>query len=120
MGIEKVIRKLEEMAADREDVLPGCLGWDEAKPLREAVALLKTHPEARPNEPLTLEELRKMEGQPVWIERHGYGRKIGWAIVGGDESLYGVYFGTRYGLARLPREDCGYAWIAYRRPPKED
>lgn len=52
MNIQEIIAKLEEMAEHREEhILPGCIGWDEIEPLREAAALLKTHPEARPNEP---------------------------------------------------------------------
>lgn len=35
--------------------------------LREAAAILSTHPDAKPNDPLTLEELREMDGEPVWI-----------------------------------------------------
>ena len=33
-----------------------------------------------PNDPLTLEELREMDGEPVWIER-GLHPQVGWALV---------------------------------------
>lgn len=33
-----------------------------------------------PNDPLTLDELREMDGEPVWIER-GWHPQAGWALV---------------------------------------
>ena len=69
-----------------------------------------------PNEPLTLEQLRKMDGEPVWIVDVGphkwYGP--GWAIVDRDNCLvrtaknWNPVFFERY----------GERWIAYRRPPE--
>lgn len=84
-----------------------------------AVTALRTHPDAQPNEPLTLEEMRGMEGQPVWVERHDSGPS-GYAIVGDFMSLYGVYFGTAKGGLRLYYDEYGKTWVAYRRPLKED
>lgn len=68
---------------------------------------------------LTLEELREMGGDPVWVERHDGGQS-GWAIVGGFESLYGVYFATARGGLRLPYDEYGEAWLACRRKPEEE
>lgn len=118
MSIEEIIARLEEMADDREDkILPGCLGWDEIEPLREAIALLKTHPDNQPNEPLTLEELRGMAGQPVWIKK---GLEISeWAIVLGREDLFCLHFAVLRGQMRLAPKEYGTVWFAYRRPPKE-
>ena len=69
-----------------------------------------------PNDPLTLEQLRKMDGEPVWIVDVGphkwYGP--GWAIVDRDNCLvrsaknWNPVFFERY----------GERWIAYRRPPE--
>ena len=68
------------------------------------------------NEPLSLEQLREMEGEPVWIVDVGphkwYGP--GWAIVDRDNCLvrtvknWNPVFFERY----------GERWIAYRRPPE--
>ena len=69
-----------------------------------------------PNEPLTLEKLRGMDGEPVWIVDVGphkwYGP--GWAIVDRDNCLVrtvknwnAVFF-----------ESYGERWLAYRRPPE--
>ena len=70
----------------------------------------------QPNEPLTLEQLREMDGDPVWIVDVGphkwYGP--GWAIVDRDNCLVrtvknwnAVFF-----------ESYGERWLAYRRPPE--
>lgn len=67
-------------------------------------------------EPLTLEQLREMDGEPVWIVDVGphkwYGP--GWAIVDRDNCLvrtaknWNPVFFERY----------GERWLAYRRPPE--
>ena len=68
------------------------------------------------NEPLTLDELRRMEGQPVYIvENTEY-----WAIVNSFDQA-GVYL-LSYGNP----DDYGYfgfygkTWLAYRQKPEED
>lgn len=77
------------------------------------------HPDAQPNEPLTLEELRGMSGLPVWVESPGVDRDLSgrWVIVGGVNldtgSLY--TWGSDFSC-----HDYGVVWVAYRRPPKED
>ena len=72
--------------------------------------------EAPPNEPLTIEQLREMDGEPVWIVDVGphkwYGP--GWAIVDRNNCLvrtaknWNPVFFERY----------GERWIAYRCPPE--
>ena len=118
MSIEEIIDKLEEMAADREEtILPGCLWYDEIVPLREAIALLRTHPEAQPNEPLTLEELLEMDGEVVYLaEDHKW-----WIVSTKFEGPWengipcGVdKWGAGTSLSLLAR--CG----VYRRPPKKE
>lgn len=67
------------------------------------------------NEPLTLEQLRGMDGEPVWVvlvdER--FRDLNGW---------YLVHHGNAY-LARiddweLDDDEYGLEWLAYRRPPE--
>ena len=68
-----------------------------------------------PNEPLTLEELREMDGEPVWVVPRGMHEK--------DEPMWCVLESP---MALIPGVDYwswdfdGYAetWIAYRRPPE--
>ena len=70
----------------------------------------------QPNEPLTLEQLREMDGEPVWIanpDALGYGR---WGIVDG------VYQAEDDQVLMLRGDySCHYygkTWLAYRRPPE--
>lgn len=82
------------------------------------------------NSPLTLDELRQMDGEPVWVQ-YGNGTQ-GWAIVDisfGALSLYGPAFGE----CECPQDEfinmeyddpAGYfglhvlGWRAYRRKPE--
>lgn len=65
-----------------------------------------------PNSPLTLEELREMDGEPVWFS-------------GNDLNCYEIFCGVSSdGIAQfhrlaLPLSEYGKAWLAYRRKPEE-
>ena len=79
-----------------------------------AISALRQQVQER-NEPLTLDELRRMEGQPVYIvENTEY-----WAIVNSFDQA-GVYL-LSYGNP----DDYGYfglygkTWLAYRQKPEE-
>ena len=84
--------------------------------LREVEREVKEAPTlTQPNEPLTLEELREMDGEPVWVVPRGMHEK--------DEPMWCVLESP---MALIPGVDYwswdfdGYAetWIAYRRPPE--
>ena len=65
------------------------------------------------NQPLTLDELRKMDGEPVWVQSPGvpeYGR---WAIV------EGVGENCLFLHDDFTCHDYGKTWLAYRQKPKE-
>ncbi len=68
------------------------------------------------NEPLTMEKLRNMDGEPVWL-KDGIGE--GWflasAIVGEK-----IYFCEKSITVGEPITGCGKTWLAYRRPPRKD
>ena len=65
----------------------------------------------RPNEPLTLEQLREMDGDPVWFENMSGGR---WCIVYADyHCLVGKMFGVTF-------EEAERTGRVYRRPPEGD
>ena len=80
---------------------------------------LRAQQEAEKNEPLTLDELRQMDGKPVWIvEAPDRGH---WELSENaeeylddrDTDFYGMKYDApcgRYGLHKL-------GWLAYRRPP---
>ena len=68
-----------------------------------------------PNEPLTIEELRGMDGEPVWVVPTGTHEK--------DEPMWCVLESP---MALIPGVDYwswdfdgyGETWMAYRRPPE--
>ena len=70
------------------------------------------------NEPLTLDELRKMDNQPVWIEDVGEYKwhGSGWAIVDREYCL--VRKASNGNPAFFERY--GKEWIAYRQQPAEN
>ena len=66
------------------------------------------------NELLTLDELRQMDGEPVWVQSPGvpeYGR---WAIV------EGVGENCLFLRDDFTCHDYGKTWLAYRQKPEED
>ena len=66
------------------------------------------------NTPLTLDELRQMDGEPVWVQSPGvpeYGR---WAIV------EGVGENCLFLRDDFTCHDYGKTWLAYRQKPEED
>ena len=71
--------------------------------LREQVVADK---DAGKNEPLTLDELREMDGEPVWLVNQNGGR---WVI------MSGVYLWNSRKNA-----DYGKTWLVYRQQPVEE
>ena len=66
------------------------------------------------NPPLTWEELKQMEGKPVWIELLK-GKWKGWDVIGGfDEDDFGVAMVTVRGDDYY-KADLGKTWQAYRK-----
>ena len=76
--------------------------------------------EAPPNEPLTIEQLREMNGEPVWIvEPPDWGH---WELSADAEDYIADRDQDLYGLKHDdPAGQCGLhvlGWLAYRRPPE--
>ena len=69
-----------------------------------------------PNEALTLEELREMDGEPVWVQTPGIPKYGCWVIVAGVDKEYGQR--TLYCPGGYTCRNYGRDWIAYRRPPE--
>lgn len=70
---------------------------------------------AKLNAPLTLEELREMDGEPVWIiPMRGSGGFCTWMLVDAEYELCREAHGE---MAVF--ENCGKTWLAYRRRPEE-
>lgn len=66
-----------------------------------------------PNPPLTLEEIREMDGEPVWIAKMD-GSGGAWMLVDAEYELCREAHGE---MAVF--ENCGKTWFAYRRRPEE-
>ena len=66
-----------------------------------------------PNDPLTLDELRGMDGEPVWIAKMGGSGGV-WMLVDAEYELCREAHGE---MAVF--ENCGKTWLAYRRRPEE-
>ena len=69
-------------------------------------------------DPLTLEQLREMDGKPVWVECSNLRKyicpPIGWRIL--EKSITG-HFGVWDGDNCLAERDYGADWLAYAYPP---
>lgn len=87
------------------------------------------HPkEPEKNEPLTLDELRKMDGQSVWLVISERYQRLkhwdGWSTVMVDDELkrFGIrlirMFKPGCGALVYYNEDYGKDWTAYHRPPE--
>ena len=76
--------------------------------------------ESMPNDPLTIEQLREMDGEPVYVVPVNEFSELGkWCVLSVDDS-------DDYSCALVPGTDCwcwrfeayGEQWLAYRRPPE--
>lgn len=108
MTIMELKDKLYYMAGTRE----------EADVLRETLALLRTHPDAQPNEPLTVAELLGMKGDPVWLQSKEQKELGRWVIV--DEVDPDLGFVSFEDGVLIDLKKSGDKLALYRRPPKED
>lgn len=74
MSIEESIKELDEIAEVFEELSAEVCArtdliamWEgRANGIRQAISLIKNHLSCQSNDPLTLEELREMDGEPVW------------------------------------------------------
>lgn len=111
MSIEEII---DGLVFYRLKLQNGIFG-DRIAVFDEAIAKLRTHQDAQPNEPLTLEELRKMDGYPVWCQPdEGVGC---WVLV--TVSASKVVVRDQYGMTGDVEVWMKRGERYYRRPPKE-
>lgn len=115
MNIEEIIERMKEL--ETSGIGPA---WNtHRQALREAIALLKTHPDTQSNEPLTLEELQEMVDRPVWVKVLFDEEHTGWWLL---TSMVAFIRLNRYPNQHFGCLFEGYGNVlqAYRRPPKED
>ena len=73
-----------------------------------------------PNEPLTLDQLRQMNGEPVWGKSLIKDRPGEWfilRIVEMSKTWFVACAGSEQGFG--DKDTYGETWIAFRRPPEE-
>ena len=78
-----------------------------------------------PNEPLTLDELREMDGEPVWCkwllpEDKAIEQGKWFIVISGDKAGLEIKRPAEYGYHFCKIDDYGNTWLAYRRPPEGD
>lgn len=78
-----------------------------------ALQVLREAREALRNDPLTLEQLREMDGEPVWISYFAGGPNICMLV----DAKHDVCRDAHGGFAVF--ENYGKTWLAYRGKPKE-
>ena len=118
---QEIAEKLWDMAVNTGTL--NCLGCGfEHNCSVHGCAVLKQAAEliSQPNEPLTLEQLRQMDGRPVWIVEHpDWGH---WELSADAEDYIADRDQDLYGLKHDdPAGQCGLhvlGWLAYRRPPE--
>lgn len=72
-----------------------------------------------PNEPLTLEELREMKGQPVWTVTTGLDGSGRWELVCDVDYEDVLEMASCVdGFYAIEMDTYGSTWTAYRRPPE--
>ena len=98
--------------------------------LREALDIainaLRAQQEAEKNEPLTMDELREMDGEPVWCV-DGSGNEM-WGLVDANydhvdviDCQSGLWDGAFYNMTGAWENGLHpIGWLAYRHKPKED
>lgn len=89
-----------------------------SKAVSMAIAALRTQMEAEKNDPLTLDELLKMDGEPVWCVSMING-KSEWGIlriVEMQKTWFIAMAGTSSGYG--DKDSYGNTWLAYRRKPE--
>lgn len=79
-----------------------------------------------PNNPLTIDQLREMDGEPVWVKVsenwRESGIKDGWRLVRlhkSDDRIRIYTYDTHFGPTFVAEQDYGQSWIAYRRKPED-
>lgn len=114
---EELIRALRRLAPETGSLCCLGCGYEHncsthgCAVIREAIEEIEAPPEP-PNDPLTLDELRELDGEPVWLLGDGLNRydifrgerSPGWADFYCGRFLFFCY---------------GKDWLAYRRKPEE-
>lgn len=126
MNAKDAIRVLECMVADMTGAMAGLSARNpmtdvlrqRLDAINAAQDALRAQMEQENPEPLTLDELRSMVGEPVWVVclDSTWGVPTGWRILDEDRGHVGIWDKVSY----LPENEYGTAWLAYCHKPKEE
>ena len=113
MTIEEAIKVLRTESIELGgNAVSVCRFWEA---LDMAIAALRQQ-DARKNDPLTLDELRQMDGEPVWVEfQDGSGGC--WGLVHIAMFTHIVFANGLFCTVGKPY--FGKTWMTYRRKPEE-
>lgn len=113
MTIEKAIQWFE--ARNKATTMPGA-----RKMAEMAIAALRAQLEQENPKPLTLDELREMDGEPIWCVSI-IAKKSEWAILRIVETPKTWLIAVAGAAAGYGDKDAyGKTWLAYRNRPKEE
>ena len=123
MTIEETIKRLEIIATNlcgQSAQNPNL--WPDYKAVDMAISALRAKQGQERNAPLTLDELRKMGGEPVFVVTD---RLKEWCLVhshNSDDVIGGgIIMTRRTAEKRTYQYACyGKTWLAYRQKPEED
>lgn len=121
MKIEEAIKWMEETIQDAEGLLDKCSPALKEEVLEQnevfkiAISALRSAPQ--PGNPLTLEQLREMDGQPVWVDYIGdITCPSQWCVVNTFLDKVGNT-DFEFPFECDPDEVYGKTWLAYAYPP---
>ena len=75
-----------------------------------AILALDSERQRKDPQPITIEELRQMDGEPVWVHNLEVGKSF-WALAYKDVVSNRLGWMDYYGYGKI--------WVAYRHKPKE-
>ena len=125
MTREDAIEYWEQFNAEIDDLYDACSDADRDVLVKQreiveyTISTLRQQGQDR-NAPLTLDDLRKMDGEPVWCEIYIKGQFPFYGIVHGDNVTGFITGDDRpVNLAITNVGAYGLAWLAYRQKPEE-
>lgn len=113
--VRDALHYLKEYKDDKDELDSTRLAYLDI--LTDYVALKQYWAEQQENPPISWDELKAMEGKPVWIETKRYGSR--WYLVEDTSYEEMIVFTGLYGeSAPYFQEDLGKTWQAYRKEKK--
>lgn len=113
---EDTEKRLQDEIARYQEAVKNCeIAENKYRRLEDELnGIRREHIKQMKNDPLTWDELRTMEGKPVWVESQRFGNH--WYLNRGIKDESCLYFVGHYGEnVLLYDDDMGTLWQAYRK-----